>query len=206
LEQERLSKAGKILNKQDVIKLFEHHRGQWDKLQMSTALKWDDFPWPVFKHPSGPDDVTTPTICLPYEILYESSCSPQDLRTQLSSQDMRYGHDSAEVGYYGYLDLFIRISRMMPIGGSTMSAEIGRGRRKPSRRRSSSGAWKRKKNARRTRSGAKKKKLGADKKRPSERKKGGGGKKEGGKRRSGRKRRRPGNGRKTSDDRSRQSS
>jgi hypothetical protein len=118
---------------------------------------------------------------------------------------MRYGHNSAEVGYYGYLDLFIHISRMMPIGGSKMSAEIGRGRRKPSRRRSSSGAWKRKKNARRTRSGAKKKKLSADKMRPSERKKGGGGKKEGGKRRLGRKRRRPGNGWKTSDDRSRQS-
>jgi hypothetical protein len=71
---------------------------------------------------------------------------------------MRYGHDSAEVGYYGYLDLFIRISRMMPIGGSMMSAEIGRGRRKPSRRRLSSGARRRKQNARRTRSGAKKKK------------------------------------------------
>jgi hypothetical protein len=118
---------------------------------------------------------------------------------------MHYGHDSAEVGYYGYLDLFIHISRMMPIGRSMMSAEIGRGRRKPSRRRSSSGARKRKQNARRMRSGAKKKKLGANKKRPSKRKNGGGGKKEGGKRRSGRKRCRPGNGQKTSDDRSRQS-
>ncbi|OAX40458.1 hypothetical protein K503DRAFT_768562 [Rhizopogon vinicolor AM-OR11-026] len=62
LEQERLAKAGKILNKQDIIKLFENHRAQWDRLQTSTALKWDDFPWPVFKQPSGPDDVTTPSI------------------------------------------------------------------------------------------------------------------------------------------------
>lgn len=62
LEQERLAKAGKILNKQDIIKLFEHHRGQWDRLQMSATLKWDDFPWPVFKQPGGPDDVTTSCI------------------------------------------------------------------------------------------------------------------------------------------------
>jgi len=62
LEQERLAKAGKIFNKQDIIKLFENHRGQWDKLQMSAALKWDDFPWPVFKQPSSSDDVTTPGV------------------------------------------------------------------------------------------------------------------------------------------------
>ncbi|KAG1735597.1 uncharacterized protein EDB91DRAFT_555570 [Suillus paluster] len=65
LEQERLLKAGKAWNKQDTIKLFEHHRGQWDKLQMpgmNGVLIWDDFPWPVFKRPSGPDDVTTPGV------------------------------------------------------------------------------------------------------------------------------------------------
>jgi len=66
LEQERLLKAGKALGKQDTIKLFEHHRGQWDKLQISGSvlgvLIWDDFPWPVFKRPSGPDDVTAPCI------------------------------------------------------------------------------------------------------------------------------------------------
>jgi len=62
LEQERLAKTGKVLNKQDIIKLFEHHRGQWDKLQMPAVLIWDDFPWPVFKRPSGPDEVTTPVI------------------------------------------------------------------------------------------------------------------------------------------------
>jgi hypothetical protein len=151
LEQERLSKTGKILNKQDVIKLFEHHRGQWDKLQMSTALKWDDFPWLVFKHPSGPDDVTTPGNG-PSACLTKSSTSPRALH---------------------------RTSVLNSLRKTCATVTI--------------------------RSGAKKKKLGADKKRPSERKKGGGGKKEGGKRRSGRKRRRPGNGRKTSDDRSRQS-
>ncbi|KAG1744267.1 hypothetical protein EDB19DRAFT_1632877 [Suillus lakei] len=65
LEQERLLKTGKALGKQDTIKLFEQHRGQWDKLQISGVLGvliWDDFPWPVFKRPSGPDDVTTACI------------------------------------------------------------------------------------------------------------------------------------------------
>lgn len=62
MEQERLLKAGKALGKQDTIKLFEHHRGQWDKLQTTGVMIWDDFPWPVFRRPSGPDDVTAPFI------------------------------------------------------------------------------------------------------------------------------------------------
>lgn len=62
MEQERLLKAGKALGKQDTIKLFEHHRGQWDKLQTTGVMIWDDFPWPVFRRPGGPDDVTAPFI------------------------------------------------------------------------------------------------------------------------------------------------
>ncbi|KAG2032414.1 hypothetical protein BDR03DRAFT_970088 [Suillus americanus] len=83
LEQERLLKAGKALGKQDTIKLFEHHRGQWDKLQISGGvlgvLIWDDFPWPVFKRPSGPDDVTAPCItAYMLSSLHPTDKSPKD--------------------------------------------------------------------------------------------------------------------------------
>ncbi|KAG1778032.1 hypothetical protein EV702DRAFT_933214, partial [Suillus placidus] len=64
-EQERLLKAVKaksVKRDANTIKLFEHHRGQWAKLQMSGMLIWDNFPWPVFKRSSGPDDITTPDI------------------------------------------------------------------------------------------------------------------------------------------------
>ncbi|KAG1884465.1 hypothetical protein F4604DRAFT_1529201, partial [Suillus subluteus] len=65
-EQERLSKAVKVKQDASTIKLFERHRGQWDKLQMSRVLIWDNFPWPVFKRSNGPDDITTPdiTVCM----------------------------------------------------------------------------------------------------------------------------------------------
>ncbi|KAG1836282.1 hypothetical protein DFJ58DRAFT_622816, partial [Suillus subalutaceus] len=82
-EQERLLKAGKALGKQDTIKLFEYHRGQWDKLQISGAvlgvLIWDDFPWPVFKRPGGPDDVTAPCItAYMLSSLHPTDKSPKD--------------------------------------------------------------------------------------------------------------------------------
>ncbi|KAG2067125.1 hypothetical protein BDR04DRAFT_1028392, partial [Suillus decipiens] len=80
-EQERLLKAGKAMGKQDTIKLFEHHRGQWDKLTSGVlgVLNWDDFPWPVFKRPSGPDDVTTPCItAYMLSALHPTDKSPKD--------------------------------------------------------------------------------------------------------------------------------
>ncbi|KAG2359537.1 hypothetical protein BDR07DRAFT_1181206, partial [Suillus spraguei] len=69
------------LGKQDTIKLFEHHRGQWDKLTSGVlgVLNWDDFPWPVFKRPNGPDDVTTPCItAYMLSALHPADKSPKD--------------------------------------------------------------------------------------------------------------------------------
>ncbi|KAH7921170.1 hypothetical protein BV22DRAFT_748473 [Leucogyrophana mollusca] len=62
LEQERLAKAGKVMSKQEVIKLFEFHKNQWEKIQGLTTVIWEDFPWPMFKKPNGPDDLTSPAI------------------------------------------------------------------------------------------------------------------------------------------------
>ncbi|EGO03387.1 hypothetical protein SERLA73DRAFT_46239 [Serpula lacrymans var. lacrymans S7.3] len=50
------------MSKQEVIKLFELHKAQWDKIQSLSTILWEDFPWPMFKRPKGPDDLTTPAI------------------------------------------------------------------------------------------------------------------------------------------------
>ncbi|KAG2068774.1 hypothetical protein BDR04DRAFT_974149, partial [Suillus decipiens] len=94
-EHERLLKAGKALGKQDTIKLFEHHRGQWSKLQMSRVLIWDNFPWPVFKRPSGPDDITTRDITA-YML---SSLHPIDksLRHHVKENIKWWHHDRFEI-------------------------------------------------------------------------------------------------------------
>ncbi|KAG8216521.1 hypothetical protein J3R82DRAFT_6637 [Butyriboletus roseoflavus] len=59
-DHERQTKAGKTMSKEEVTKLFEAHRNQWDKIQTLGSLIWEDFPWPMFKRPKGPDDLTSP--------------------------------------------------------------------------------------------------------------------------------------------------
>ncbi|KAH7882458.1 hypothetical protein F5I97DRAFT_1910554 [Phlebopus sp. FC_14] len=61
-EHERQAKSGKMMSKQEVAKLFEAHRSQWDKIPTLTSLIWEDFPWPMFKRPNGPDDLTMPAV------------------------------------------------------------------------------------------------------------------------------------------------
>ncbi|KAF9239253.1 hypothetical protein BU15DRAFT_88052 [Melanogaster broomeanus] len=61
-EHERQAKSGKTMSKEDVAKLFEAHRNQWDKIQTLGSLIWEDFPWPMFKRPKGPDDLTSSAI------------------------------------------------------------------------------------------------------------------------------------------------
>lgn len=63
-DHERQAKAGKTMSREEVLKLFEAHRNQWDKVQNQTLgpLIWEDFPWPMFKRPKGPDDLTAPGV------------------------------------------------------------------------------------------------------------------------------------------------
>ncbi|EIW77109.1 hypothetical protein CONPUDRAFT_168122 [Coniophora puteana RWD-64-598 SS2] len=62
LEQERLSKESRALSRMDIIRLFDSHQSQWDKLHSRATLSWDDFPWPMFRCPIGPDDLTVAGI------------------------------------------------------------------------------------------------------------------------------------------------
>src|SRR6202011_5548704 len=51
--------AGKILSKEDVLQLFNTHERQWATLPSSAVLYWYSFPWPVWKPPKEPDDLTS---------------------------------------------------------------------------------------------------------------------------------------------------
>ncbi|KAN0085989.1 hypothetical protein V8E55_007123 [Tylopilus felleus] len=82
-DHERQTKAGKTMSKEEVTKLFEAHRNQWDKIQTLTSLIWEDFPWPMFKRPKGPDDLTSSAITA-YML---SPIHPQDRATKERIKD-----------------------------------------------------------------------------------------------------------------------
>ncbi|KIK97603.1 hypothetical protein PAXRUDRAFT_135974 [Paxillus rubicundulus Ve08.2h10] len=75
------------MSREEVAKLLEAHRNQWDKLQTQSEtlgpLIWEDFPWPMFKRPKGPDDLTAPGI-IAYML---SPIHPQDRGTKERIKD-----------------------------------------------------------------------------------------------------------------------
>lgn len=62
-EYERVhNKSGREMTREEAVKIFEAHRRQWEKIQSRESLIWEDFPWPMFKTPSNPEDLTTVAI------------------------------------------------------------------------------------------------------------------------------------------------
>jgi hypothetical protein len=55
----RQAQASKILSKEDVLQLFAVHERQWAALPSSEELRWHNFPWPVWKPPKDPEDLTS---------------------------------------------------------------------------------------------------------------------------------------------------
>ena len=62
LESERQTKSAKVLSREELIRLYEHHENKWRQLKDSDNLGWNSFAWPVFKRPSEPEDMTTTAI------------------------------------------------------------------------------------------------------------------------------------------------
>lgn len=58
-ELKRQAQASKILSKEDVLQLFAVHERQWAALPGSGELRWHNFPWPVWKPPKDPEDLTS---------------------------------------------------------------------------------------------------------------------------------------------------
>ncbi|KAF9455964.1 hypothetical protein BDZ94DRAFT_1276863 [Collybia nuda] len=48
---------GKILSKEEVLKVFARHEQQWESLKVTSELRWRNFPWPMIQPPSTPEDI-----------------------------------------------------------------------------------------------------------------------------------------------------
>ena len=62
IERERASRAGKVLSKEDVARLFDEHERQWARMPAMDVLGWGSFAWPVLRKPSTPEELTTTAI------------------------------------------------------------------------------------------------------------------------------------------------
>jgi len=62
LESERQAKIAKVLSKDELVRLYEHHENKWRQLRDCDNLGWNSIAWPVFKRPSEPEEMTTVAI------------------------------------------------------------------------------------------------------------------------------------------------
>ncbi|KZT20917.1 hypothetical protein NEOLEDRAFT_1074426 [Neolentinus lepideus HHB14362 ss-1] len=62
MESERQAKMSKTLTKEQVVELFAFHERQWSMLSEADELHWNSFPWPMFKRPREPEELTTLAI------------------------------------------------------------------------------------------------------------------------------------------------
>ena len=54
----QLKSAGRPLSREELRRVFEHHERLWARLNNLYELLWNDFPWPMAKQPSNPDDMS----------------------------------------------------------------------------------------------------------------------------------------------------
>lgn len=93
-EREREAKASKILSADDVIRLIEAHDRKWRELKASENLGWNSFPWPVFKRPSEPEDITT--ISVSAYVLSRHSPSEKSSKDRIKDHIKRWHPDKFE--------------------------------------------------------------------------------------------------------------
>ena len=60
--REKQARAGRLLSREDVARLFEEHDRQWSRIPTLDALSWTSFAWPTLRPPSTPEDLTTTAI------------------------------------------------------------------------------------------------------------------------------------------------
>jgi hypothetical protein len=61
-ERERQARTSKTLNEKEIVALFAEHDRQWARLKSLDDLGWDSFPWPMFKKPTEPEELTSVAI------------------------------------------------------------------------------------------------------------------------------------------------
>jgi hypothetical protein len=57
-ERERQAKEGRMMTKDEILRMFDAHERQWNKIPTLDMLSWESFPWPTLKRPKEPDDLT----------------------------------------------------------------------------------------------------------------------------------------------------
>ncbi|KAJ7788401.1 hypothetical protein B0H14DRAFT_3892454 [Mycena olivaceomarginata] len=65
LERERQAKeqkAGRILSKEDVVRIYQLHEQQWAKMSSHTEVTWDMLPWPMYKKPNSAEEITSGAV------------------------------------------------------------------------------------------------------------------------------------------------
>ncbi|KAJ7274915.1 hypothetical protein C8J57DRAFT_237994 [Mycena rebaudengoi] len=65
MERERQAKemkAGRMLSKEDVARIYQQHEQQWSKMSAHSEVTWDMMPWPMYKRPSNPEDITSGAV------------------------------------------------------------------------------------------------------------------------------------------------
>ncbi|KAI0065015.1 hypothetical protein BV25DRAFT_1799877 [Artomyces pyxidatus] len=75
LASEREAKTTKVLSAEDLARLFEMHDTKWKALKSGDGLGWNSFPWPMFKRPSEPEDITTTAVSA-YVLSKHFPCDP----------------------------------------------------------------------------------------------------------------------------------
>ncbi|GLB39217.1 hypothetical protein LshimejAT787_0603790 [Lyophyllum shimeji] len=66
-EQERLEHArqraqSSVLSKEEVVTLYDFHERQWALLASNSDMRWGSVPWPMFKPPKSPEDITAAAV------------------------------------------------------------------------------------------------------------------------------------------------
>ncbi|EPQ53506.1 hypothetical protein GLOTRDRAFT_63094 [Gloeophyllum trabeum ATCC 11539] len=97
LENERQAKMSKIMTKDDVIQLFATHERQWNLITTAEELGWYSFPWPVFKKPSEPEDITT--VAISAYVLSPHHQSDKSTKDRIKEHIRRWHPDRFETKY-----------------------------------------------------------------------------------------------------------
>ncbi|KAJ7752468.1 hypothetical protein DFH07DRAFT_960562 [Mycena maculata] len=65
LERERQAKeqkAGRMLSKEDVVRIYQLHEQQWSKMSAHSEVTWDMLPWPMYKKPNSAEEITSGAV------------------------------------------------------------------------------------------------------------------------------------------------
>jgi hypothetical protein len=65
LERERQAKeqkAGRMLSKEDVVRIYQQHEQQWSKMSAHSEVAWDMLPWPMYKKPNSAEEITSGAV------------------------------------------------------------------------------------------------------------------------------------------------